>query len=42
VKNTILRDYETYSGLFLEKYFREKLALNGNYSQIGRYWSKKT
>jgi len=41
VKNIILRDYETYSGLFLEKYFREKLALTGNYSQVGRYWSKQ-
>ncbi len=41
VKNIILRDYETYSGLFLENYFREKLALSGNYSQIGRYWSKQ-
>jgi len=41
VKNIVLRDYETYSGLFLEKYFREKLALTGNYSQIGRYWSKR-
>ncbi len=41
VKNIILRDYESYSGLFLEKYFREKLALTGNYSQIGRYWSKQ-
>lgn len=41
VKNIILRDYESYSGLFLEKYFREKLAFTGNYSQIGRYWSKQ-
>jgi uncharacterized protein len=41
VKNIILRDYESYSGLFLEKYFRKKLALTGNYSQIGRYWSKR-
>ena len=41
VKKIILRDYETYSGLFLEKYFREKLAITGNYSQIGRYWSKR-
>jgi len=41
VKTIILRDYESYSGLFLEKYFREKLALTGNYSRIGRYWSKQ-
>ncbi|MBE0639317.1 MAG: ATP-binding protein [Bacteroidales bacterium] len=41
VKNLVQRDYETYSGLFLEKYFREKLALTGNFSQVGRYWSKR-
>jgi uncharacterized protein len=41
VKNIILRDYESYGGLFLEKYFREKLALTGSYSQVGRYWSKQ-
>lgn len=41
VKTIILRDYETYSGLFLEKFFRERLAVTGNYSQIGRYWNKR-
>jgi AAA+ ATPase superfamily predicted ATPase len=42
VKNIVLRDFEMYSGQFLEKYFREKLALSGNYSQIGRYWNQKS
>lgn len=36
----IKRDFDTYSGLFLEKYFREKIALSGDYSAIGNYWKK--
>lgn len=42
VKDLVLRDFEMYSGQFLEKYFREKLALSGNFSQIGRYWNQKS
>lgn len=34
------RDFESFSGPYLEKYFREKLALTGDYSSIGRYWEK--
>ena len=34
------RDFESFSGPYLEKYFREKLALSGDYSLIGRYWEK--
>jgi AAA+ ATPase superfamily predicted ATPase len=34
------RDFESFSGPYLEKYFREKLALSGNWSEIGRYWEK--
>ena len=34
------RDFESFSGPYLEKYFREKLALTGEYSLIGRYWEK--
>jgi hypothetical protein len=40
VKNIILRDYNTYSGKILERYFTEKLKSTGNYSQIGSYWEK--
>jgi len=36
----VKRDFNTYSGLFLEKYFREKVAQSGNYSAIGSYWEK--
>jgi len=40
VKNIVRRDYETYSGLFLERYFREKLRLSYEYSAIGNYWER--
>jgi len=40
VKNIVRRDYETYSGLFLERYFREKLRLSYDYSAIGNYWER--
>lgn len=40
VKEIVKRDYETYSGLFLERYFREKLRLSYQYSAIGNYWEK--
>ena len=34
------RDYSTYSGKMLERYFIEKLAAFKNYSAIGTYWEK--
>jgi len=40
VKNIVKRDYETYSGLFLERYFQEKLRLSYAYSNIGNYWER--
>ena len=40
VRSVSERDFNVFSGTFLEKYFREKLALTGVYSQIGRYWEK--
>ncbi|NOZ91642.1 MAG: ATP-binding protein [Epsilonproteobacteria bacterium] len=40
VKNIVKRDYETYSGYFLEKYFREKLRVSYEYSTIGNYWER--
>lgn len=41
VKQIVLRDYPTYSGHFLEKFFIEKLKLSRNFSMIGTYWEKK-
>lgn len=40
VKEIVHRDYTTYSGHFLEKYFIEKLKLSQNYSDIGTYWER--
>jgi len=34
------RDFESFSGPYLEKYFREKIALSGEFTLIGRYWEK--
>jgi AAA+ ATPase superfamily predicted ATPase len=38
VKNIINRDYNTYSGQILERYFRTKISMEENLSQIGSYW----
>ena len=35
------RDYEQYSGLVLEKYFREKIAESERVTAIGSYWDSK-
>lgn len=40
VQEIVLRDYSTYSGRFLEKYFVEQLKLSYNYSDIGSYWER--
>lgn len=34
------RDYETYSGRLLERYFIDKLIMSQKYSEIGTYWEK--
>ena len=40
VKTIVLRDYKTFSGKVLEKYFTNKMLIEGNYSTIGSYWEK--
>jgi AAA+ ATPase superfamily predicted ATPase len=40
LKEIIKRDFDTYSGRFLEKYFTEKLAQTKKYNLIGNYWEK--
>ncbi|MCK4664227.1 MAG: AAA family ATPase [Bacteroidales bacterium] len=40
VKNIVKRDFNVYSGRFLEKYFVEKLSLSKKFSLIGNYWEK--
>ncbi|GHT53837.1 ATPase [Bacteroidia bacterium] len=40
LKKMIERDYTTFSGRMLEKYFREKMIENGGLTRIGGYWDK--
>jgi AAA+ ATPase superfamily predicted ATPase len=40
VRSVVERDFSVFSGPCLEKYFREKLAMTKEYSEIGRYWEK--
>ena len=40
LQNKVFSDYETYSGLILERYFRQKYAETGLYSIICNYWKK--
>jgi hypothetical protein len=41
VRRIIDRDYSTYCGHFLERFFRELLALQKKYNRIGSYWEAK-
>ncbi|MEI8049732.1 MAG: ATP-binding protein [Bacteroidota bacterium] len=40
VKEIVRRDYQTYSGRILEKYFINKMISENNFSSIGTYWEK--
>ena len=40
VKNIVNRDFSTYSGRLLERYFIEKLKFSNQFSNIGTYWEK--
>lgn len=40
VKKITQRDFSTFLGEGLESYFKEKLSLSGEYSEIGSYWEK--
>lgn len=40
VKEIIQRDYSTYSGKMLEKYFIQQLKLQKEYNLIGTYWER--
>lgn len=41
LKTIVERDYNTYSGIILERYFREKLSAEENLSYMGSYWEKE-
>ncbi|RUA26832.1 MAG: ATPase [Bacteroidetes bacterium] len=40
LRKIVDRDFDTYSGRILEKYFIEKLSREGKYNEIGTYWEK--
>jgi len=40
LRKIIDRDFKTYSGIMLERYFREKLILSGKYTDLGSYWER--
>lgn len=42
LREVVMRDYPTYSGLMLEKYFRQKLAEEGGFREIGSWWEPKS
>ena len=39
--DVVMRDYPTYSGLMLEKYFRQKLTEGGGFREMGSWWEAK-
>ena len=41
VKTIINRDYETFSGLMLERYFKRVLIESKQYTRIGSWWNRK-
>ncbi len=41
VRNIVERDYETYSGIILEKYFRAVMIESKQFSDIQGYWNSK-
>lgn len=40
VRDKIMADYTTFSGLILEKYFRQKYRETGRYNIVTNYWEK--
>ncbi len=41
LKAIINRDYETFSGLMLERYFKRMLIESKEYTRIGSWWDRK-
>lgn len=41
LQNIIFRDYSTFSGLMLERYFRLQAVESGLFTQIGQFWDRK-
>lgn len=40
IREIIRRDYSTYSGRILERYYRQLFGETGKYNKIGSYWEK--
>ena len=41
LRKLILRDYEVFSGIALERYFRAKFIEEHSYSHLGGWWDRK-
>ena len=41
LREIVQRDYETFSGLMLERYFHRLAAESGKWTRIGRWWDRK-
>jgi len=41
LKQIVNRDYPTFSGMMLERYYRQKAQESGLYTHIGNYWDRK-
>lgn len=41
LRTIILRDYHTFSGIMLERYFHAKAKESQSYTMIGRWWDRK-
>jgi len=41
LRRAIMRDYQTYCGRLLEKFFHALFAATGRFNRIGSYWEKK-
>ncbi len=41
LRNITLRDYNTFSGVMLEKYYRTKAIESQRYTQLGSFWDRK-
>ena len=42
LQEIIERDYNTFSGLMLERYFHRKAIESGNYTRLGRWWDRRS
>lgn len=41
LKAILMRDYKTYSGFMLERYFKKRKIEEGGHTRVGSYWDRK-